>query len=225
MHTQHSPALRAWFDQLKRDIDLHDLAERLNLRRSGAKGNYHSPHHTDRSASLSIFERDCVGKRLLLARTSTEAYIAERAQVNPEPGVAYLVDWGIDPAISRRAIQAVEASHGGSAAPFIVRAMNSARVMAVGLRDAAPALNGSVKTQCQGDGIDYGRTSDACRPRRSACSSRSYGSRASRPSTAASSSMTWKSARCAHLAAISPPGLAQGGLYAAPALAAYRMAA
>lgn len=221
MHTQHSPALRAWFDQLKRDIDLHDLADRLNLRRSGTKGT----HHTDRSASLSIFERDCVGKRLLLARTSTEAYIAERAQVNPEPGVAYLVDRGIDQAISRRAIQAVEASHGGSAAPFIVRAMNSARVMAVRLRDAAPALNDSVKAQCQGDRLDHGGTSDACRPRWSACSSRSYGSRASRPSTAASSSITWTSARCAHLAAISPPGLAQGGLYVAPALAAYRMAA
>lgn len=38
MQTQHNPAMRSWFDQLKRDIDLHDLAERLDLKRSGAKG-------------------------------------------------------------------------------------------------------------------------------------------------------------------------------------------
>ncbi|SOY55786.1 toprim domain-containing protein [Cupriavidus taiwanensis] len=56
MQTQQSPALRSWFDQLKRDIDLHDLAERLELRRSGAKGNYHSPLHTDSNPSLSIFD-------------------------------------------------------------------------------------------------------------------------------------------------------------------------
>ncbi|MBV8271640.1 MAG: toprim domain-containing protein [Cupriavidus sp.] len=56
MQTQQSPALRTWFDQLKRDIDLHDLAERLELRRSGAKGNYHSPHHADSNPSLSIYD-------------------------------------------------------------------------------------------------------------------------------------------------------------------------
>lgn len=56
MQTQQNPALRSWFEQLKRDIDLHDLAERLDLRRSGAKGNYHSPLHTDSSPSLSIFD-------------------------------------------------------------------------------------------------------------------------------------------------------------------------
>ena len=56
MHTQANPALRAWFDELKRSIDLHDVAERLDLRRSGAKGNYHSPHHIDKSPSLSIYD-------------------------------------------------------------------------------------------------------------------------------------------------------------------------
>ncbi|MFC0127159.1 toprim domain-containing protein [Ralstonia solanacearum] len=224
MHTQHSPALRAWFDQLKRDIDLHDLAERLSLRRSGAKGNYHSPHHTDRSASLSIFERgrawkdwsaeaggSCIdlvqhclpdvvtpmeaAKLLgqwydipmpaapasaLLARKSTEEYIAERAQATPEPAVAYLASRGIDEAVSRGAIQAGtlgwnawnspkvpagEAGHGGPAAAFIVRAMDSARVVAVDLRYADPALNGNVKTQCQGDKLGHGWTSDARRLR------------------------------------------------------------
>ncbi|WP_244887175.1 hypothetical protein [Chromobacterium vaccinii] len=47
-------ALGQWFDQLKDSIDLHDLAARLGLQRQG-KGNYHSPHHPDSSASLSIF--------------------------------------------------------------------------------------------------------------------------------------------------------------------------
>ncbi|WP_205730879.1 toprim domain-containing protein [Bordetella hinzii] len=47
--------LTDWFDRLKRDIDLHDLADRLGLQRQGGNGNYHSPHHTDKSASVSIF--------------------------------------------------------------------------------------------------------------------------------------------------------------------------
>ncbi|UGA40189.1 hypothetical protein JOS77_13120 [Chromobacterium haemolyticum] len=47
-------ALGQWFDQLKEQIDLHDLAARLGLKRQG-KGNYHSPHHPDSHASLSIF--------------------------------------------------------------------------------------------------------------------------------------------------------------------------
>ncbi|MGH8464979.1 MAG: CHC2 zinc finger domain-containing protein, partial [Pseudomonas sp.] len=45
-----------WFDRLKSDIDLHDLADRLGLKRHGAKGNYHSPHHTDKTASVSVFK-------------------------------------------------------------------------------------------------------------------------------------------------------------------------
>jgi hypothetical protein len=56
MQPSPHPALGDWFNRLKRDIDLHDLAGRLELRRQGAKGNYHSPHHEDSNASLSIFD-------------------------------------------------------------------------------------------------------------------------------------------------------------------------
>lgn len=49
--------LTGWFERLKRDIDLHDLAEKLQLKRHRAnQGNYHSPHHPDKSPSLSIFD-------------------------------------------------------------------------------------------------------------------------------------------------------------------------
>ncbi|PHS20212.1 MAG: hypothetical protein COA86_02670 [Kangiella sp.] len=44
----------ATIEQLKSDIDLHDLAERLGLSRDGSKGNYRSPHHDDKSPSLAI---------------------------------------------------------------------------------------------------------------------------------------------------------------------------
>lgn len=40
---------------IKKRIDLHDLAARLGLERPDPKGNYRSPHHKDSSASLSIF--------------------------------------------------------------------------------------------------------------------------------------------------------------------------
>jgi len=212
-------AMRAWFDHLKRDIDLHDLAERLELRRSGAKGNYHSPHHADSSPSLSVFDGDrawkdwsqdvggsCIDLVLhcraevetaldaakllgqwygipapvaapsgLPARKSTEDYIAERCRANPEPVVAYLASRGIDEAVSRRAIKmgtlgwntwtsgkvpAGEPGHGGPAAAFIVRPADAAAVVAVDLRYADPALNGNVKTQCQGEKLGHGWTSD-----------------------------------------------------------------
>lgn len=225
MQTQHNPAMRSWFDQLKHGIDLHDLAERLDLKRSGAKGNYHSPHHADSSPSLSIFDqgrawkdwsqdvggscidlvRHCmpevatpldaakllgqwygipmpaVAATGLPARKSTEDYIAERCRANPEPVVAYLASRGIDEAVSRRAIQTGalgwntwssnkvptgEPGHGGPAAAFIVRAADSASVVAVDLRYADAALNGNVKTQCQGEKLGHGWTSDARRLQR-----------------------------------------------------------
>lgn len=47
----------ATIEELKQRIDLHDLADKLGLRRGkGEKGNYHSPHHDDKSPSLSIFK-------------------------------------------------------------------------------------------------------------------------------------------------------------------------
>nr|MBP7581657.1 hypothetical protein [Vogesella sp.] len=51
-----SGELGDWFARLKNDIDLHELAERLGLKRQGSHGNYHSPHHEDRQASLSIYD-------------------------------------------------------------------------------------------------------------------------------------------------------------------------
>lgn len=46
----------ASIEDLKQRIDLHDLAERLGLRRGkGKKSNYHSPHHDDQSPSLSVY--------------------------------------------------------------------------------------------------------------------------------------------------------------------------
>jgi hypothetical protein len=42
--------------ELKQRIDLHDLAARLGLEREAPnKGNYRSPHHKDKNASISIF--------------------------------------------------------------------------------------------------------------------------------------------------------------------------
>jgi hypothetical protein len=57
----------ASIDELKRRIDLHDLADRLGLKRgggkirhsrSGDKALYHSPHHADKNPSLSIYVND-----------------------------------------------------------------------------------------------------------------------------------------------------------------------
>ena len=42
-------------EQIKKIVDLHDLAKRLGLKRPDKTGNYRSPHHTDKGPSLSIF--------------------------------------------------------------------------------------------------------------------------------------------------------------------------
>jgi len=46
----------ATIEELKRSIDLHDLAEKLGLERPQGTGNYRSPHHDDRNPSLSIYD-------------------------------------------------------------------------------------------------------------------------------------------------------------------------
>jgi hypothetical protein len=46
----------ASIEELKNRIDLEDLADKLGLTRPGGKGNYCSPHHDDKSPSLSIFD-------------------------------------------------------------------------------------------------------------------------------------------------------------------------
>lgn len=49
----------ASIEELKQRIDLHDLADRLGMKRGKGRGaNYHSPLHPDKSPSLSIFTRD-----------------------------------------------------------------------------------------------------------------------------------------------------------------------
>ncbi|MBA1147401.1 toprim domain-containing protein [Ectothiorhodospiraceae bacterium WFHF3C12] len=45
----------ATIEELKRRVDLHDLAERLGMERPGDRGNYRSPVHQDRHPSLSVF--------------------------------------------------------------------------------------------------------------------------------------------------------------------------
>jgi hypothetical protein len=47
----------ASIEELKRRIDLHDLADKLGIKKGkgGEKANYHSPHTTDKVPSLSIF--------------------------------------------------------------------------------------------------------------------------------------------------------------------------
>jgi hypothetical protein len=47
----------ASIEELKRRIDLHDLAERLGIKKGkgGDKANYHSPHSADKNPSLSIY--------------------------------------------------------------------------------------------------------------------------------------------------------------------------
>lgn len=49
----------ASIEELKERIDLHDLADRLGLKRGkGKDANYHSPGHKDKSPSLSIFSKN-----------------------------------------------------------------------------------------------------------------------------------------------------------------------
>jgi len=215
----------ASIDDLKSRIDLHDLAGHLGLKRGkgGERANYHSPHHPDKSPSLSIFCRNgvwgwkdhssgsggsCVDlvmfvegsadvgaavKRLheIFAipqdRPATQEhreksraeYIAERCREHGDRAVEYLVQVrGIAEEVARRAVQkgavgwndyrstkvaAGEPGHGGPAAAFIVRTLNPGHVVAVDMRYLDPALNGGVKTQCQGEKHGYGWTSDVKR--------------------------------------------------------------
>lgn len=222
MSNQHSATLVDWFDRLKRDIDLHDLADRLGLKRQGAKGNYHSPHHGDKSASVSVFKEGrmwkdwsghteggtcidlvmyCngaespidaakllgqwygipmpaaqpVGAKNEPERKSTVEYIADRCLKDAEPAIAYLAGRKIRDDIARRALSqraigwntwrsdkvpAGQPGHGGPAAAFIVRTASGAQIVAVDLRYVDAQANGNVKTQCQGEKLGHGWTSE-----------------------------------------------------------------
>ena len=107
---------------------------------------------------------------------SKAEYVAERCLAAVTKGVEWLIhERGIDPEIAQRAafagavgynewtspkIAAGERMHGGPACAFIVRSLNPGHVMAVDLRYFDPALNGGVKTTCQGEKLGYGWTSD-----------------------------------------------------------------
>ncbi|MFY2089926.1 toprim domain-containing protein [Achromobacter xylosoxidans] len=222
MSNQHSVALADWFDRLKRDIDLHDLADRLGLKRQGVKGNYHSPHHDDKSASVSVFKEGrmwkdwsghteggtcidlvmyCngaespidaakllgqwygipmpaaqpVGAKNEPERKSTVEYIADRCLKDAEPAIAYLAGRKIRDDVARRAlsqraigwntwrsdkVRAGQPGHGGPAAAFIVRTASGAQIVAVDLRYVDAQANGNVKTQCQGEKLGHGWTSE-----------------------------------------------------------------
>lgn len=212
------------FDRVKDVVDLHDLAQRLDLERKGDKGNYRSPHHPDKNPSLSItpngrgwkdwstdaggscidlvlYVRPEIGSAAAAVRLLAEWYgiavpaspaveavghrqksipefIADRALVDPEPAVSYLASRGIDEAVSRAAIKgralgwntwtsdkvpAGDAGHGGPAAVFVVRSLTDRTIVAADMRYADPALNGGVKTQCQGMKEGHAWTSDLVR--------------------------------------------------------------
>ncbi|WP_051304640.1 toprim domain-containing protein [Chitinilyticum litopenaei] len=219
--THETGQLGGYFSALKDRIDLHDLAGKLGLKRQGQNGNYHSPHHPDKGASLSVFnggrawkdhsgeaQGSCIDLALFCRpdlRTPLEAarllgdwyglpmpsasarqtgkpvektkaeFIAERCLEKPEAVVDYLKGRGISESVIRHAIQqktlgwntwqsgsiaAGQVGHGGPAAAFIVRRQNPARVAAVDLRYADPALNGGNKTSSQGERDGIGWTSD-----------------------------------------------------------------
>ncbi|WP_230368854.1 hypothetical protein [Paludibacterium denitrificans] len=54
MKQQNNPQMGEWFARLK-EIDLHDLADRLGMQRHGKQGNYFSPARKETQASLSIY--------------------------------------------------------------------------------------------------------------------------------------------------------------------------
>lgn len=106
---------------------------------------------------------------------SIPEYIADNALAEPEPAVAYLASRGIDEAVVRAAIlhrtvgwsiwtsskvRPGEPGHGGPAVVFVVRALADRIVVAADMRYADPALNGDVKTQCQGQKDGHPWTSD-----------------------------------------------------------------
>lgn len=101
---------------------------------------------------------------------SLAEFIADKCLKQAEQVKPYLQGRGITDAVIEQAIknkvvgfnsytsdkkQPGEVGYGGPAAAFIVRAPQSAQIVAVDLRFLDPALNGNVKTQCQGEKIGY----------------------------------------------------------------------
>ena len=57
-----NPAMTQWINQLKSDIDIHQVAERLGLQRDGSKGNYRAPGRADKHHSLSLHKQGQYGQ-------------------------------------------------------------------------------------------------------------------------------------------------------------------
>ncbi|NMG72292.1 toprim domain-containing protein [Parazoarcus communis] len=108
-------------------------------------------------------------------KKSVPQFIADRALLDPEPVIAYLAGRGIAEEVSRAAIRSRALGwshwlsnkvppgtpgHGGPGAVFVVRSIADRTIVAVDLRYADPALNGNVKTQCQGIKEGHAWTSD-----------------------------------------------------------------
>lgn len=205
-----SHAINGYFESLKAAINLHDLADKLGLKRKGQSGNYHSPQHPDKTPSLSItpngfgwkdWSSDTGGSCIDLvlycrpdittpmdaARTLSEwygipapknqstkvdrekksipEYIAERCLEQADLAIPYLSSRGIGETVIKAAIQKRtlgwslwssekvprgEPNHGGPAAAFIVRSLETRHIEAVDMRFENPDLNGGTKTQCHG---------------------------------------------------------------------------
>ncbi len=107
---------------------------------------------------------------------SRAEFIAERCLADPLPVVEYLAGRAIPDVVSRHAIErralgwntwrsdsvpAGQSGHGGPAAAFVVRSANPGHVVAVDLRYVDPAMNGGVKTMCQGERAGFWWTSCA----------------------------------------------------------------
>lgn len=102
-------------------------------------------------------------------------YIADRCLAEREKVRAYLVGRGIAESAIEAAMRAKtigfnewtsttkkagDVGHGGPAAAFLVRAPNTAHVVAVDLRFLDPSINGDVKTQTQGEKDGHYWTAD-----------------------------------------------------------------
>lgn len=102
-------------------------------------------------------------------------WLAEKCLANTDPVVEYLKSRGISDlaiagALKGKAIgfndwtstkvSAGTPGHGGPAAAFIVRTLNPGKIVAVDFRYLDADLNGGAKTQCQGEKLGYGWTSD-----------------------------------------------------------------
>lgn len=109
------------------------------------------------------------------AKLTTAQFIAKESLKAPDPAIEYLAGRGVDEAVSRHAIEkgalgwntwtnakvpAGETGHGGPAAVFIVRSLDTRSIEAVDLRYADATLNGGQKTTCQGAKEGHLWTSD-----------------------------------------------------------------